>query len=227
MQDCISLQEVKVSFDTWRSVQNQSAVDMTSSWMKGVSPTGTFICPKELADETDGYYDEEGNFVEGVGRGVSTVPAGWTIDYPIIDARDGDVNAMALMAVISQQTHADGTPWVKDSLVMMKSEAEKVESIKTVFAYGNCSAKDYTCMQYFVNSNFPAYCFARSKMEKVTLPDTLSTISDGAFQETLIDHINLPDSVTTILGGAFYGVINLKSIDFNKVTKLDGYNHFF
>ena len=104
-----------------------------NTWMKGVSPTGTFICPKELADATDGYYDEEGNFVEGVGRGNSTVPEGWTIDYPIIDARNGDANAMALMAVISQQTHADETRWVKDSLVMMKSEAEKVEDIGSVF----------------------------------------------------------------------------------------------
>ena len=228
-KNCSSLNYVKVSFTQWKIYHssNNRLYEHTVGWLTNVSPTGTFICPKELAEATDGYYDEEGNFVKGVGRGVDTVPAGWYIDYPIIDARDGDANAMALMAVISKKTHADGTPWVKDSLVMMKSEAEKVESIKTIFAYGNCSAKDYTCMQYFVNSNFPSYCFARSKMEKVTLPNTLSTISEGTFQETLIDHINLPDSITTLLGGAFYKVKNLKSIDFNKVTKLDGYNHFY
>lgn len=222
MLNCKNLTKVSIKVKTWEHGQASTADNGAySNWMKGVSPTGTFICPKELADATDGYYDEEGNFVAGVGRGADTVPAGWTIDYPIIDARDGDANAMALMAVIFAQG------WSKNSLYMMKSEAEKVESIKTVFAYGNCSAKDYTCMQYFVNSNFPAYCFARSKMEKVTLPNTLSTISEGTFQETLIDHINLPDSITTLLGGAFYKVKNLKSIDFNKVTKLDGYNHFF
>lgn len=77
--------------------------------MRNVSPTGTFICPKEMGQALEGYYQSDGTWVEPtVSRGESTVPAGWTIDYPIIDARDGDANAMALMSVISQQYHADG-----------------------------------------------------------------------------------------------------------------------
>ena len=227
-KNCTSLNYVEVSFTQWKIHYsgNDRLYSHTLSWLANVSPTGTFVCPKELAEATDGYYDEEGNFVEGVGRGADTVPAGWTINYPIIDARDGDANAMALMAVISQQTHADGTPWVKDSLVMMKSEAEKVEDIGTVFAYSKCSATDYTCMQYFVNSNFPNYCFDKSKMKTIVLPNTLTTIPGNAFSHTSLSHINIPDSVVTILDGAFYDT-PIKSIDFNKVTKLDGYNHFF
>ena len=149
MLNCKNLTKVSIKVKTWKHGQ-ASVTDNGAyyNWMKGVSPTGTFICPKELAEATDGYYDEEGNFVEGVGRGVNTVPAGWTIDYPIIDARDGDANAMALMAVISQQTHADGTPWVKDSLVMMKSEAEKVEDIGNVFQ-NNKSIENFSALQYF------------------------------------------------------------------------------
>ena len=160
---CSSLNEIKVHFTSWQYQATVQGVlttfNLTEKWLAGVSPTGTFICPKELAEETDGYYDEEGNFVAGVGRGDSTVPAGWYIDYPIIDARDGDTNAIALMAVISQQTHADGTPWVKDSLVMMKSEAEKVEDIGTVFN-NNSSIKDFTAFKYFINvRNVPDKAF--------------------------------------------------------------------
>ena len=149
--NCLNLDKLEVNFKDFTPSN-------FISWMKNVSPTGTFICPKELAEATDGYYDEEGNFVAGVGRGESTVPAGWYIDYPIIDARDGDANAMALMAVISQQTHADGTPWVKDSLVMMKSEAEKVEDIGTVFQGRLSEAgnrkRDFSAFRYFTNPNF-------------------------------------------------------------------------
>ena len=73
---CIKLDKLEVNFK-----------DFTPSnfnyWMRGVSPTGTFICPKELAEATDGYYDEEGNFVAGVGRRADTIPVGWEIQ--IID----------------------------------------------------------------------------------------------------------------------------------------------
>lgn len=160
---CSSLNEIKVHFTSWQYQATVQGVlttfNLTEEWLAGVSPTGTFICPKELAEETDGYYDDEGNFVAGVGRGSNTVPEGWTIDSPIIDARDGDTNAIALMAVISKQKHADETPWVKDNLVMMKSEAEKVEDIGTVFN-NNSSIKDFTAFKYFINvRNVPDKAF--------------------------------------------------------------------
>lgn len=212
MQDCISLQEVKVSFDTWRSVQNLSAVDMTSSWMKGVSPTGTFICPKELAEVTDGYYDEEGNFVEGVGRGVNTVPAGWTIDYPIIDARNGDTNAMALMAVIYQQTHADGTRWAKDPLVMMKSEAEKVEDIGILFK-GNRSITDFTALSFFSITSFAQTALEScANITKLQLPITTTSIGYRAFRATAITSLYIPDNVTFIDGGIIAHCKNVTSL---------------
>lgn len=193
-------------------MQNQAAVDMTSFWMKNTSPTGTFICPKELADETDGYYDEEGNFVEGVGRGVNTVPAGWTIDYPIIDARGGDANAMALMAVISQQTHADGTPWVKDSLVMMKSEAEQVEDIGILFK-GNRSITDFTALSFFSITSFAQTALEScANITKLQLPITTESIGYRAFRATAITSLYIPDNVAFIDGGITAHCKNVTSL---------------
>ena len=56
---CTSLSEIKVSFDDW----NYNSA--TSSWVKDVAPTGTFICPKTLALE----------------YGISRIPEGWTVKY--------------------------------------------------------------------------------------------------------------------------------------------------
>ena len=82
---CSSLNYVKVSFTQWKIYYsgNNRVYKHTTGWLTNVSPTGTFICPKELADATDGYYDEEGNFVAGVGRSADTIPVGWEIQ--IID----------------------------------------------------------------------------------------------------------------------------------------------
>ena len=80
---CSSLNHVEVSFTQWDSPYSDKIYKHTTGWLSNVSPTGTFICPKELADATDGYYDDEGNFVEGVGRSADTIPVGWEIQ--IID----------------------------------------------------------------------------------------------------------------------------------------------
>ena len=201
---CSSLNEIKVHFTSWQyqaSVQGvPTTFNLTEEWLAGVSPTGTFICPKELAEATDGYYDEEGNFVPGVGRGSSTVPEGWTIDFPIIDARDGDTNAMALMAVISQQAHADGTPWVKDSLVMMKSEAEKVEDIGTVFRE-NGDITDFKALQYFtgltvLQANAFYRCF---DLEKIILPNTIKELKNYCLSYIYaLKALIIPDSVEIV-----------------------------
>lgn len=84
MLNCKNLTKVSIKVKTWEHEQT-TVTDKGAyyDWMKGVSPTGTFICPKELADATDGYYDEEGNFVAGVGRSADTIPVGWEIQ--IID----------------------------------------------------------------------------------------------------------------------------------------------
>ena len=55
-QDCESLSEISVSFSTW---------DCTSDWVVDVAPTGTFTCPKKLAEIYDG----------------SHIPEGWKIVY--------------------------------------------------------------------------------------------------------------------------------------------------
>lgn len=83
MLNCPKLTKVSIKVKTWDHEQTITTHSAYSNWMGGVSSTGTFICPKELAEATDGYYDEEGNFVAGVGRSTDTIPVGWEIQ--IID----------------------------------------------------------------------------------------------------------------------------------------------
>ena len=80
---CSSLNYVEVSFTQWTIYYSNNTSIHTKGWLANVSPTGIFVCPKELAEATDGYYDEEGNFVAGVGRSADTIPVGWEIQ--IID----------------------------------------------------------------------------------------------------------------------------------------------
>ena len=56
-QDCSSIKDVYVEFTTWNSG--------THRWMSGVSPTGTFHCPRVLSIE----------------YGVDRIPTGWTVEY--------------------------------------------------------------------------------------------------------------------------------------------------
>ena len=234
MLNCKSLTKVSIKVKTWDHEQTITTHGTYSDWMSGVSPTGTFTCPKELAEATDGYYDEEGNFVAGIGRGYSSVPAGWIIDFPIIDARDGDANDMALMAVISQQTHADGTPWVKDSLVMMKSEAEKVEDIGTVFKgklseAGNRN-RDFSAFKYFTNPNFtkiPDSAFESCYgLKKIILPSQITSIGNRAFYYITLSDIEIPDSVATIGSSCFAICTSLLSIRLPKFLTLLPYGIF-
>lgn len=57
---CESLSSIKVHFTDW-NISSRS----TSNWLKGVAPTGTFICPESLP----------------LGYGVSLIPEGWRIIY--------------------------------------------------------------------------------------------------------------------------------------------------
>ena len=54
---CTNLSEISVAFDKWN--------DNTRNWVENVSPTATFICPKDLPLE----------------HGVDRIPEGWTVKY--------------------------------------------------------------------------------------------------------------------------------------------------
>ena len=232
MLNCKNLTKVSIKVKTWNHEQTITQNGAYSDWMQGVSPTGTFICTKELGQALEGYYQPDGTWVEPtVSRGVSTVPAGWYIDYPIIDARDGDANAMALMAVISQQTHADETPWVKDSLVMMKSEAEKVEDIGDAFASYKTTTFTFNQLVHFTAltsiGGAESTGFQYSYLTSVTLPNTLQVVGSYAFNQTRISSIVIPFGVTSIGNDAFYGCRSLTSITIpNSVTSI-GDNAFY
>ena len=65
-----------------------------------------------------------------------------------------------------------------------------------------------------------AYMFwGFTALEEVLLPDTFTTVSFGAFQESSIKSINLPDSVTEIESMAFYDT-DITSINLKNVTTI-------
>lgn len=75
---CTSLNKVEVKFTDWTYIDKKGVEQpITVNWLRKVSTEGTFYCPQSLIDKTDGYYDETGTFIQGVGRSASTVPAGW------------------------------------------------------------------------------------------------------------------------------------------------------
>ena len=64
-----------------------------------------------------------------------------------------------------------------------------------------------------------AYAFDRSSIQKVVLPEGLTTIEDGAFYEAReLEEINIPNSVTYIADNAFNYCTSLKSITISDVT---------
>ena len=63
---CDNLKRVKVLWHSFPS-QNNSSDGGSYNWLKGVSPTGTFICPTALGTN------------ETIKRGVSYCPEGWTV----------------------------------------------------------------------------------------------------------------------------------------------------
>ncbi len=54
--DCANLSQIEVGFTEWQG---------TDKWVSNVAPTGTFICPKSLAEE----------------YGESRIPEGWNVKY--------------------------------------------------------------------------------------------------------------------------------------------------
>ena len=61
-KDCANLSQIKVNFSEWSEDEYGTATD---TWVEGVAPTGTFICPKELPKE----------------YGVSRIPEGWRVAF--------------------------------------------------------------------------------------------------------------------------------------------------
>ena len=59
---CSNLSQIEVNFSEWYEDEFGMATD---TWVEGVAPTGTFICPKELPAE----------------YGVSRIPEGWRVAY--------------------------------------------------------------------------------------------------------------------------------------------------
>lgn len=55
----------------------------------------------------------------------------------------------------------------------------------------------------YVANSIPAYALAGTKIESITLPNSLTIIDEGAFSASKIKSINIPASVTTIGTGAF------------------------
>ena len=59
---CSNLSQIEVGFSEWSEDEYGTATD---TWVEGVAPTGTFICPKELPEE----------------YGVSRIPESWRVVF--------------------------------------------------------------------------------------------------------------------------------------------------
>ena len=62
-QECTNLSRIRANFSDWAA---------TDSWVLNVAPTGTFICPKALAEE----------------HSIDRIPEGWNVEY--IESTDLD-----------------------------------------------------------------------------------------------------------------------------------------
>ena len=88
---CQSLSKIKVHFSEWKGTD--------ISWVAGVAPTGTFICPKALAKE----------------YGVNRIPEGWSVEY--ID--DGTSTQVV------EATHCD--IWTEDRTLFVRGVEGRIE----------------------------------------------------------------------------------------------------
>ena len=112
---CNKLNSIKVAFTDWNS-----ATEATSDWVKGVSSTGTFICPAELAKEF----------------GNNRIPEGWTVQelpYLCFTAKEANstisFNAYRNGGSGNVQTSTDGFTWsdyTRGTTITLKNVGDKV-----------------------------------------------------------------------------------------------------
>ncbi len=70
-------------------------------------------------------------------------------------------------------------------------------------------------------TELPKYAFYKCKWTIISLPNSITTIHENAFQWSNVKEINLPN-LTRIEGFAFYGCSSLSSIDLSHVTYIGG-----
>jgi hypothetical protein len=95
--ECTNLSEIRVAFVEWKDSSDQE--DNTHLWVKNVAPTGTFYCPKALAEE----------------YGESRIPEGWTVKY--IDEGTGVNDAVA----------SETTVWTEGNTIYVRDSEGDVE----------------------------------------------------------------------------------------------------
>ena len=90
--------------------------------------------------------------------------------------------------------------WISSTATQMtKAQAAAVTDIGTAFQY-NKDLKNFEEFQYFTGvTDLKSSAFAScSNLEKITLPNSIKTISSFGFQSTKLTTINLPSSVTSL-----------------------------
>ncbi|MBS7363806.1 MAG: T9SS type A sorting domain-containing protein [Paludibacteraceae bacterium] len=94
---CTNLSEIRVAFVEWENSTDK--VYNTYRWVENVAPTGTFYCPKALAEE----------------YGESRIPEGWTVKY--IDEGTGVSDAVA----------SETTVWTEGNTIYVRGAEGDVE----------------------------------------------------------------------------------------------------
>lgn len=151
----------------------------------------------------------------------------------IIDARNGDENATALMSVI----YAQG--WSASPLFMTKEEAEVVKDLKTAFK-GNTSITNFDALQYFTsvkklnNTEFEhcssltslslpplitiipvGLCSYCKSLNTIYIPEGVTRISNNSLQYTSLSKIELPSTISFMQDNCFIGVTTIADTIFN------------
>ena len=111
-----------------------------------------------------------------------------------------------------------GSGWCASPDKMTKVEAALVTEVQLGITWYNAryNDKEFDEFKYFTGiQNVPSQLFSNSNFTKITLPNSVTSIGNNAFQGcTGLTSITIPDSVTTIGGTVFYNCTGLRSITF-------------
>ena len=180
----------------------------------------TSIAGKNL--ETGGFYSLVGTLpTVPTTSNVFTVPQAGKLSEMITDAQKYVITEMKIIGNLNSE----------DILFIREMAGRDVNGYATegnlinldISEASIVSSKDPYYSSYCTEDNIIGESmFSGSKLQKVQLPNTITTIKEHAFSGSDLNSISIPNSVTSIGRSCFYGCNNLNTINLgNGVKKID------